>query len=143
MGTPVLVGLGVLVLGSNLLVEHAVILAKSLGVSEAVTGLTIVAAGTSMPELATSVVAAVRKQSDIAIGNVVGSNVFNVLGIWGAGSIVSPLYAPGISMMDYWMMIIFTVLLLPLLYTGRFLHRVEGAFLLGLYGIYLFILRPQ
>lgn len=143
MGTPVLVGLGVLVLGSNLLVEHAVILAKSLGVSEAVTGLTIVAAGTSMPELATSVVAAVRKQSDIAIGNVVGSNVFNVLGILGAGSIVSPLYAPGISMMDYWMMIIFTVLLLPLLYTGRFLHRVEGAFLLGLYGIYLFILWPQ
>ncbi len=136
-------GLGVLVLGSHLLVDHSVVLAKALGVSEAVIGLTIVAAGTSMPELATSLVAAVRKQPDIAIGNVVGSNIFNILAILGLASMVSPLYAPGISSLDYTMMIIFTILLIPLLYTGRLLHQFEGATLLALYGVYLFILWPK
>jgi len=136
-------GLGVLVLGSRLLVDHSVDLAKTLGVSEAVIGLTIVAAGTSMPELATSVVAAVRKQPDIAIGNIVGSNLFNILSILGLTSIVSPLYAPGISTLDYTAMIVFTVLLIPLLYTGRLLHRLQGALLLSLYGIYLFMLWPK
>jgi len=136
-------GLGVLVLGSRLLVDHSVALAEVFGVSEAVIGLTIVAAGTSMPELATSLVAALRKQPDIAIGNVVGSNVFNILGILGVASIVSPLRAPGISTWDYAAMMIFTVLLIPLLYTGRLLHRLEGAALLALYGVYLFILWPR
>lgn len=135
-------GLGVLVFGSRLLVEHSVSLAKDLGISEAVIGLTIVAAGTSMPELATSLVAAARRQSDIAIGNVVGSNVFNILGILGLASIVSPISAPGISTVDYLTMIILTVLVIPLLYTGRVLHRLEGGVLLALYGLYLFILWP-
>ena len=139
----IVAGLGVLVLGSRLLVDHSVVLAKALGVSKAVIGLTIVAAGTSMPELATSVVAAVRKQPDIAIGNIVGSNIFNILSILGLASIVSPLYAPGISTLDYTAMIVFTVLLIPLLYTGRLLHRLEGALLLWLYGIYLFMLWPK
>ena len=139
----IVAGLGVLVLGSRLLVDHSVVLAKALGVSEAVIGLTIVAAGTSMPELATSVVAAVRKQPDIAIGNIVGSNIFNILSILGLTSIVSPLYAPGISTLDYTAMIVFTVLLIPLLYTGRLLHRLEGALLLSLYGVYLFMLWPK
>lgn len=133
-------GIGVLVLGSRLLVDHSVALAKALGVSEAVIGLTIVSAGTSMPELATSLVAAVRKQPDIAIGNIIGSNIFNILSILGLASIVSPLYAPEISTIDYSVMIIFTVLLIPLLYTGRLLHRLEGAALLAIYGVYLFIL---
>lgn len=136
-------GLGVLVLGSRLLVEHAVALAQGFGISEAVIGLTIVAAGTSMPELATSLVAAVRRQSDIAIGNVVGSNIFNILGILGVASAVSPIGAPGISMLDYATMIIFSVLLIPLLYTGRVLHRLEGGVLLALYGLYLFALWPK
>lgn len=136
-------GLAVLVLGSQLLVDHSITLAKSLGVSEAVIGLTIVAAGTSMPELATSLVAAIRKQPDIAIGNIVGSNIFNILAILGLASMVSPLHAPGISVMDYATMIIFSVLLIPLLYTGRLLHRLEGALLLALYGIYLFLLWPK
>jgi cation:H+ antiporter len=136
-------GLGVLVLGSRLLVDHSVELAKTLGVSEAVIGLTIVAAGTSMPELATSVVAAVRKQPDIAIGNIIGSNIFNILAILGLASIISPLHAPGISRLDYGVMIVFTVLLIPLLYTGRLLHRLEGTTLLALYGVYLFILWPK
>ena len=136
-------GLGVLVLGSRLLVDHAVILAKTLGVSEAVIGLTIVAVGTSMPELATSVIAAFRKQPDIAIGNIVGSNIFNILAILGLTSLASPLHAPGVSRLDYAVMIAFSALLIPLLYTGRLLHRIEGATLLALYGIYLFIIWPK
>jgi cation:H+ antiporter len=136
-------GLAVLVFGSSILVEHAVLLAKALGISEAVIGLTIIAAGTSMPELATSLVAAVRKEPDIAIGNIVGSNIFNILAILGVASMVSPLHAPGISALDYGAMNIFTVLLLPLLYTGRMLHRLEGVFLLGLYGLYLLMLWPK
>jgi cation:H+ antiporter len=135
-------GLGVLVLGSRLLVDHSVALAKSWGVSEAVIGLTIVAAGTSVPELATSLVAAVRKQPDIAIGNVVGSNIFNILGILGLASLVAPLRAQGIASLDYAAMILFTVLLIPLLYTGRLLHRIEGGVLLALYGAYLVVLWP-
>ena len=139
----VVVGLVVLVIGSHLLVDHSVNLAKTLGVSEAVIGLTIVAAGTSMPELATSVVAAARKQPDIAIGNIVGSNIFNILAILGLASLTSPLHAPGIQSLDYVVMIVFTVLLIPLLYTGRLLHRLEGATLLTLYSVYLFILWPK
>ncbi|MBO6850827.1 MAG: calcium/sodium antiporter [Marinobacter sp.] len=139
----ILVGLAILVAGSRLLVENSVALAVSCGISEEVIGLTIVAAGTSMPELATSLVAAFRKQPDIAIGNIVGSNIFNVLGILGVASIVSPIEAPGISTLDYGVMILFTVLLIPLLYTGRMLHRVEGAVLLALYFGYLFLLWPD
>lgn len=136
-------GLGVLVLGSHLLVEHSVALANQFGVSEAVIGLTIVAAGTSMPELATSLVAAVRKQPDIAVGNVVGSNVFNILGILGLSSVLSPLHAPGVSTLDAVTMIVFTVLLIPLLYTGRLLHRLEGFVLLGSYCLYVVMRWPQ
>lgn len=139
----ILCGLAVLVLGSRLLVEHAVILAGTFGVSEAVIGLTIVAAGTSMPEMATSVVAALRKQPDIAIGNIVGSNVFNILGILGATALISPIHAPGIAWTDYFATIAFSALLIPLLYTGRLLHRVEGILLLALYGIYLYVLWPK
>lgn len=139
----ILAGLALLVFGSNLLVDNSVDLAEAFGVSEAVIGLTIVAAGTSMPELATSLVAAIRKQPDIAIGNVIGSNVFNILGILGLASLVSPLYAPGISMRDYGVVIAFTLLLIPLLYTGRLLHRLEGGLLLTIYGFYLFVLWPK
>lgn len=139
----VVVGLAVLVLGSRILVEHSVLLAKALGVSEVLIGLTIIAAGTSMPELATSMVAALRREPDIAIGNIVGSNIFNILAILGAASMLSPLHASGISALDYGAMIVFTVLLIPLLYTGRILHRLEGALLLVLYGGYLFMIWPQ
>jgi len=138
----ILGGLVLLVIGSRLLVEHSVNLATDFGISEAVIGLTIVAAGTSMPELATSLVAAVRKQPDIAVGNVVGSNVFNILGILGLASVVSPISAPGISTLNYVTMVIFTVILIPLLYTGRLLHRLEGGLLLLLYSVYLFNLWP-
>ncbi|MBX3354330.1 MAG: calcium/sodium antiporter [Phycisphaeraceae bacterium] len=135
-------GLVVLVMGSRLLVSHSVDLATRLGVSEAVIGLTIVAAGTSMPELATSLVAAIRRQPDIAVGNVIGSNVFNSLGIVGAASMLAPLSAPGISSLDLAAMVIVTVVLLPLLVTGRRLQRVEGIALLAMYGVYLALRWP-
>jgi cation:H+ antiporter len=138
----ILGGLALLVLGSRILVEHAIILAKTLGVSEAVIGLTIIAAGTSMPELATSVVAAIRKQPDIAVGNVIGSNIFNILGILGVTGLVAPLSAPGVARLDLWIMIGFSCLLLPLLFTGRKLLRTEGGILLAAYGAYLWVLWP-
>ena len=138
-----LAGLFVLILGSRLLVDHSIILARALGVSEAVIGLTIVAAGTSMPELATSVVAAFRKQPDIAVGNIVGSNIFNILAILGTTSLIKPFQVTGISMLDYSVMILFTILLIPMLYTGRMLHRIEGFTLLTLYGVYLYVLWPK
>ncbi len=135
-------GFVLLVLGSRLLVDHAVALAGAMGMSEAVIGLTIVAAGTSLPELATSLLAAFRKQPDIAIGNIVGSNIFNILAILGAAAATAPLQASGIAPRDQWVMVGFGVLLLPLLITGRRLHRVEGAALLVLYVGYLMVMWP-
>ena len=139
----IILGIGILVYGSSLLVDSSVSLAKAFGISEAVIGLTIVAVGTSMPELATSLVAAFRKQPDISVGNIVGSNVFNILGILGFASIVTPLQVSGISVLDYFVMIGFSLLLIPLLYTGRLLHRLEGSALLILYGTYVFMLWPK
>lgn len=135
-------GVGLLVLGSNLLVDNSIIIAKALNVSDAVIGLTIVAAGTSMPELATSVVAAIRRQPDIAVGNVVGSNIFNIFGILGISGLIAPIEVNAIQMLDFAVVILFSVLLLPLLYTGRKLVRIEGIILLGVYGGYLWLLWP-
>jgi cation:H+ antiporter len=136
-------GLGLLVVGSRLLVNSTIVLARALGAGEAVIGLTIVAAGTSMPELATSVVAAYRGQSDIAVGNVIGSNLFNILGILGLATTLRPLHAPGIGPLDLWMMVVFAVAALPLLWTGRKLQRWEGALLLGGYAAYLWARWPS
>jgi cation:H+ antiporter len=126
-------GLGALVWGSDLFVDAAVKLARFLGVSEAVIGLTIVAAGTSLPELATSVVAAIKKETDIAIGNIVGSNIFNILAIAGLTSILTPLSAPGIAISDLLVMVATAVVLLPFMWTGFRLNRLEGVFLLAIY----------
>lgn len=139
----VALGLGLLIAGASLLVTHAIALARLLGVGEAVIGLTIVAAGTSLPELATSLVAAWRRQADIAVGNVVGSNVFNLLGILGASSTVTPLTSAGVGAGDLLAMFLLSLLLLPLLYTGRLLHRIEGLLLLAAYGGYLAWLWPR
>lgn len=125
----ILGGLVLLVAGSRLLVDNAVVLARGLGVSEAIIGLTIVAAGTSMPELATSVVAALKKEADIAIGNIVGSNIFNVLAIVGISGIASPFKAPGIDNFDLWVMLALSAVLVPLLMTGKRLARWEGVLL--------------
>ncbi len=136
-------GLIVLVVGSRWFVRGAVDLARQLGLSEAVIGLTIVAAGTSLPELAASVVAAARKQADIAIGNIVGSNIYNVLAILGTSGLVAPLDGAGISRVDVWVMLGLSALLLPIAWTGHRLSRWEGALLLAIYGAYLAWLWPK
>ncbi len=139
----VLGGLGLLVFGSRLMVNSATDIAKILHVSDAIIGLTIVSLGTSLPELATSVIAALKKQPDIAIGNVVGSNIFNILGILGIASILNPISAPGLTEIDYWTMFIYSIFLLPLMITGKKLTRWEGALLLTGYGLYLYLIWPK
>lgn len=136
------VGLGLLILGGHLLVGAAVALATDLGVSQAVIGLTLVAVGTSLPELSTSLVAAVKGHDDIGIGNAVGSNIFNVLGILGVTAVVHPPEAGAISMIDMGVLVAFSVGLGILLLTGRRLDRWEGAVLLAAYtgySIWLFV----
>ena len=130
-------GLGLLVGGSRLFVDGALVIARSFGVSEAILGLTIVAAGTSLPELATSIVAAFRRQADIAVGNILGSNIFNVLGVLGTTAIVRPLRPEGLTPLDLVVMVGLAVVLVPLIVTGRRLERWEGAVLLAVYGGYL------
>jgi cation:H+ antiporter len=139
----IVAGLAMLVLGSRLFVTGAVDLARLFDISDAVIGLTIVAAGTSLPELASSLMAAWRKQPDIAIGNVVGSNIYNILAILGvSGMIASPVNGQGVSLTDTVVMIGFSVVLLVIAWTGFKLRRWEGALLLALYGGYLWHLWP-
>lgn len=133
-------GLGALVAGGHFFVEGAIIVARSMGVSEAVIGLTVVAFGTSLPELATSIIAASRGEGDIVFGNVVGSNIFNILCILGLTALIQPLQASGITTVDTMMMVGVAVCTLPLMYWGRRLGRVEGCLLLGSYGLYLLYL---
>ncbi len=139
----VVVGLAALVVGADWLVASAVSLATAAGVSNAVIGLTVVAVGTSLPEMATSVVAALRGESEIAAGNVVGSNLFNLLGILGAAALVRPLHAPGLQHMDVLVMGAFAVALVPLMLTGRKLVRWEGGLLLAGYAGYVGFLVTQ
>lgn len=132
-------GLGLLVLGSNTLVDAAIALARQLGVSELVVGLTIVAAGTSLPEVATSIVAAIRGQRDIAVGNVVGSNTFNILGVLGVSASIAPTdlaVAPSMLAFDIPVMVAVAVACLPLFFTGNLIARWEGALFLGYYLAY-------
>ena len=131
-------GLALLVGGSRMLIIGAVGIAESLGLSEAVIGLTLVAVGTSLPELTISVIAALRRHADVAVGNVLGSNIFNVLGILGVSALVQPLPVNArILQFDQWVMLASAVLLIVFLYTGRRLSRREGGVLLLGYGAYL------
>ena len=134
----VIAGLALLVWGSGLLVDNAVIIAKALGWSEAVIGLTIVAAGTSMPELATSIVAAYKRKTDIAIGNIVGSNLFNILTIAGSCALIHPIEAKNVNYIDLLVMLGISVLLLPLVKSGQKISRTEGFVLILFYVIYMF-----
>ncbi len=133
----VLGGLGFLVLGGKCMVSGAVVLGRMAGLSEAIIGLTIVAVGTSLPELATSVVAAFRGEQDIAIGNVVGSNIFNILGIIGLTALIRPVAASGISPVDWGVLVLTAAILLPFMRTGTRLVRWEGAALLLIYTAYI------
>lgn len=138
-GALIIAGLAMLVLGSHWLVEGAVVFAKLMGLSELVIGLTIVALGTSLPEVATSIIAAVRGERDIAVGNVVGSNLFNIMGVLGLASLVSPdgiaVSAAAISF-DIPIMIAVAIACLPIFFTGNTIARWEGAVFLGYYIVY-------
>jgi cation:H+ antiporter len=131
-----------MILGANLFVTSAISIAKAIGVSDAIIGLTIVAVGTSLPELITSIVAAHKNESDIAIGNVVGSNIFNILGILGITALVIPLSSEGISYVDFGVMLFTAIILLPLSKTGFKISRLEGGLLLVGYIIYIYYLLP-
>lgn len=133
----VLAGLAGLVWGADLFVGAATALAESAGVPNAVIGLTVVALGTSLPELATSVVAAARGEGAIAVGGVIGSNLFNALGILGVATLVRPLAAPGLAVVDLAVMAAFTLALVPMMLSGRRLARAEAAVLLASYGGYM------
>jgi cation:H+ antiporter len=126
-------GLACLVVGSNIFVDGATSVAQTLGVSEAVIGLTIVAGGTSLPELATSVVAARKGNSGIAIGNVLGSNVLNILLILGAAGLICPMQVQGITLVDFAMMTISVLLLWLFSYTKLTVARWEGAVLTAIF----------
>ncbi|HAV63322.1 MAG TPA: sodium:calcium antiporter [Verrucomicrobiales bacterium] len=139
----IVAGLALLAGGSHFLVDGATRLAKGFGVSEAIIGLTIVALGTSMPELVTCVVAACKKEPDIALGNIIGSNIFNILGILGVAALVRPITGEGIRMTDVYVSIAFATVLLPILMTGRTLQRWEGLLLLAGYGVYVATLWPK
>ena len=132
-------GLGLLVLGAQWLVEGAVAIAKAAGLSELVIGLTIIAGGTSLPELATSILASLRGQRDIAVGNVVGSNIFNLLAVLGGAAVVAPegiSVSPGVLWMDMPVMTAVAVACLPIFLTGYVVSRWEGALFAGYYVAY-------
>ncbi|MYL25628.1 MULTISPECIES: calcium/sodium antiporter [Halomonadaceae] len=132
------VGLGLLIGGSRVLLTGASSIAAELGLSEALIGLTLVAVGTSLPELTVSVMAAIRRHADVAIGNILGSNIFNILGILGVSALVQPLpLASRMAWFDQWIMLGAAVLLTLFLVSGRRLSRLEGVVLLMGYGAYV------
>lgn len=130
------VGLLGLILGGHFVVDSAVQMATEFGLSQAVVGLTVVAIGTSLPELSTSVIAALHRKGDIAIGNIVGSNIFNILGILGVTAIINPLNLGGITWFDLWLMLAVAVALVGLLYRRAGLKRLEGFLLLTSFVVY-------
>lgn len=136
--TAVIIGLLLLISGSQVLLVGAVGIATSLGVSEAVIGLTLVAVGTSLPELSISVIAALRRHADVAVGNILGSNIFNLFGILGVSALLQPLPVHvRILQFDQWVMLVSSILLFLFLYTGRRLSRLEGGILFAAYGVYV------
>jgi len=137
----VVAGSGLLVLGGNFLVDGSVAIARYAGMTERVIGLTVVAVGTSAPELAASLVAAYRGRTDLALANIIGSNIFNILGILGVTALIHPIpIAEGIVHTDAWWMLAFAVALLPMLWRGKSISRPEGGLLLAGYAIYVLTL---
>ena len=133
-----MLGLVGLPLGANLLVEGATNIARNFGISETVIGLTLVAIGTSLPELATTVMAALRRQADVALGNVIGSNMFNLLGIIGVASLVGNIpVADGILTFDLWIMLATSLFLVPFVYYRWVFGRVTGLVFSALYILYV------
>ena len=134
----IIIGLACLIVGSNLFVNGASTVAEQLGISDAIIGLTIVAGGTSLPELATSIISARKGQSGIAIGNVVGSNVFNILAILGITGFISPMRnLGGITTIDFTMLILSIILVWAMSFTKHKVGRWEGFTLIGIFALYL------
>jgi cation:H+ antiporter len=133
------VGVGLTIFGAQLLVDGAINLARARGISEAIIGLTIVAVGTSLPELVTSIVAAIRRNGDIALGNVIGSNIFNIWFILGFTAVITPIEVPpSIVALDIWVMLGASVTLMIIALYWTRLSRWVGASFLALYGLYIF-----
>lgn len=133
-------GLVGLPLGANLLVQNATVIAQQLGVSDAIIGLTLVAIGTSLPELATTVVAALRKQADVALGNVIGSNLFNLLLIIGVAGLVGPIPIPAEFLrFDLWVMLAASLILIPVVFMSKDLGKRWGIVLCVLYVVYIVV----
>jgi len=141
IGVFMLLGLIGLPLGANLLVEGAVNIATDYGVSDTMIGLTLVAVGTSLPELATTVMAAIRRQADVALGNVIGSNMFNLLAIIGIASFVGDIpVADGILRFDLWVMLASSVLLIPFVFLKQNITKGWGAVLSAAYAAYIVVI---
>jgi cation:H+ antiporter len=138
----IIVGLALLIAGANLLVGGAITIAESFGVSQVVIGLTIVAVGTSLPELATSIAAAKKGEGDIVIGNVIGSNVLNILFVLGMAALIAPLHTNDLRLTDLVVLVGSAMIIFPLMKRGFQLTRWEGAFLLAGYLGYLYSLMP-
>jgi cation:H+ antiporter len=134
-------GLIGLPLGADLLVNSAISIAETLNVPDTIIGLTLIAVGTSLPELATTVMAAIRRQADVALGNVIGSNMFNLLAIIGISVQIGPIPVdPGVLRFDLWVMLLASLLLIPFVYGRIRMGRAIGFGLTGLYALYLVLL---
>ena len=122
------------------MVENASVIARAYGITDTVIGLTLVAIGTSLPELATTVMAALRRQADVALGNVIGSNMFNLLAIVGVASLVGPIDVDQAFLrFDLWVMLAASLMLIPFVYMRRDITRIAGVGLTGMYVLYLWI----
>ena len=132
-----LAGMALIIWGGSMLVDAAITISASLGVSDEVIGLTVVAVGTSLPELVTSAIAALKREGEIALGNVLGSNIYNVLFIGGITGMVSPTRIPAsILQFDLWVLLCVSALVMAFAFTGKRLSRLEGGFLVAGYAGY-------
>ena len=137
----IFVGLGLLVVGAKLMIDSGVVIARQFGISEIVIGIALVAIGTSLPELATSLVSALRDESDILVGNIIGSNLFNIMCVVGLVAIVSPLNVDReLLYFELPIMLVFSLVLFPFMRTGFVLSRLEGGLLLLGYGLFIYSL---
>ena len=135
----IVLGLVALIIGARLVVDSAIFIARVVGISELVISITAVAIGTSLPELSTTIIAAIRKEHDIIVGNIIGSNIFNI-GILGVVSIIHPVTVDSsLLRFEFPVMIFFSILVLPLMITGKKVGRVEGILLLVLYAAFIFM----
>jgi cation:H+ antiporter len=138
----IILGLGLLIVGARMLVDGAMALAQQLGVSQIIIGLTVVAVGTSLPELATSIVATLKQEGDLVVGNIIGSNILNILCIVGIAAAIQPIAASSLRWLDLGAMMLFAVIIFPFIRHNFVLDRWEGAVLVLGYGLYIFSLLP-